>query len=95
MYEDIPRFWDAWDVEIYSLEKGWNVGDAHSITIVEKGPLRASIEISRKLSDSSSMVQRVSLCAMSRVLQFSNKVNWNESRRWLVRHGFSVAMFRD
>jgi alpha-mannosidase len=38
-YEDIPLFWDAWDVEVYHLEKGWDAG-VGKMEIIENGPLR-------------------------------------------------------
>lgn len=42
MCEDIPLFWDAWDVEIYHLEKSRKVPSSTpaSVTIAETGPLR-------------------------------------------------------
>ena len=27
MFEDIPTFWDAWDIEATHLEKSWDAGD--------------------------------------------------------------------
>ena len=26
LFEDIPTFWDAWDLEVTHLEKGWEAG---------------------------------------------------------------------
>lgn len=27
MFEDIPTFWDAWDIEVTHLEKAWDAGN--------------------------------------------------------------------
>lgn len=58
----------------YHLEKRFEVGPAESVKIVEEGPLRATIEISRRLSDASRLTQRVVLTAFSARLDFQTKV---------------------
>ena len=35
LHEDIPLYWDAWDVEAYHLEKGWEAGLAPAGEIVD------------------------------------------------------------
>ncbi|GAM28490.1 hypothetical protein SAMD00019534_116660, partial [Acytostelium subglobosum LB1] len=44
LYDDIPLFWDAWDVEIYSQQKSNLAGVATSAKLVENGPLRVGIQ---------------------------------------------------
>ncbi|GAX76602.1 hypothetical protein CEUSTIGMA_g4048.t1 [Chlamydomonas eustigma] len=39
MYEDIPTFWDAWDIEATHLEKSWDAGDPESATAQGSNPL--------------------------------------------------------
>lgn len=29
MFEDIPTFWDAWDIEVTHLEKAWDAGNPY------------------------------------------------------------------
>jgi alpha-mannosidase len=57
LYEDVPAFWDAWDVEVYHLEKGWTVDDTAEVSILESTPLIVSISRKIKISPSSEMIQ--------------------------------------
>ena len=45
VYDDVPFFWDAWDVEIHHLQKRHEVAPASSVRIREAGPLRACVEV--------------------------------------------------
>jgi alpha-mannosidase len=85
MYEDIPLFWDAWDVEVYHLEKGWAVGTQVKVEIVESGPLRAMLRVTKKLTETSSMIQCISMMADSQQLVFDTEIDWHENRKILVR----------
>lgn len=82
MYDDIPLFWDAWDVEIYHLEK-FKVIEEGSIQILEQGPLRCSLLVEKRLSETSRLRQIVILSAVSRRLDFETEVDWNENRQFL------------
>ncbi|ORZ07655.1 galactose mutarotase-like domain-containing protein [Absidia repens] len=82
MYEDIPLFWDAWDVEIYHLEKGVPVEEG-SVQILEHGPLRAALLVEKRISDTSRLRQCVVLTSISRRLDFETEVDWNENRQFL------------
>lgn len=82
MYDDVPLFWDAWDVEIYHLEKFRTIEDG-SVQILEKGPLRSSILIEKKLSETSRLRQIVVLTSVTRRLDFETEVDWNENRQFL------------
>ncbi|PNH11582.1 Alpha-mannosidase 2C1, partial [Tetrabaena socialis] len=68
LYEDIPLFWDAWDIEIYHLEKGWPAGEGLAppeVTILESGPLRCRLQLTMQLSATSSLKQLITLTAVS------------------------------
>ena len=82
MYDDIPLFWDAWDVEIYHLEK-FRIVEEGSIKVLEEGPLRCSLLIEKNVSDTSRLRQVVVLSAVSRRLDFETEVDWNENRQFL------------
>ncbi|KAG1178970.1 hypothetical protein G6F70_004929 [Rhizopus microsporus] len=82
VYEDIPLFWDAWDVEIYHLEKARRV-DQGSVQILEQGPLRVSLLIEKQISEFSRLRQIVVLTAVSRRLDFETEVDWNENRKFM------------
>ncbi|GFR42445.1 hypothetical protein Agub_g3352 [Astrephomene gubernaculifera] len=83
MYEDIPLFWDAWDIEIYHLEKGRPAGHGMpppQLSIQESGPLRCSLLLELPLSPTSRLRQTVSMTAVSRRLDFHAHIFWQESR---------------
>lgn len=81
-FEDIPLFWDAWDVEIYHLEKGRDagLGDAK---VVEEGPVRCAIEVAVPLSVRSTMTMIISLTAVKPRLDFQCNIDWDENRQVL------------
>jgi alpha-mannosidase len=82
MFEDIPLFWDAWDTEIFHLEK-YRVVEAGSVQILEQGPLRASLLIEKRISETSRLRQIAVLTAVSPRLDFETEVDWNENRQFL------------
>ena len=47
MFDDIPLFWDAWDVMEYHLETRKVVGspELSDVSIEEEGPLRAILKV--------------------------------------------------
>ncbi|KAJ2963578.1 hypothetical protein NQZ79_g1347 [Umbelopsis isabellina] len=82
MYEDIPLFWDAWDTEIYHLEKGRQV-EKGSVQILEQGPLRVSLLIEKPISETSRLRQIVVITAISKRIDFETELDWNENRQFL------------
>jgi len=87
-FEDRPLGGDAWDIEIYYNDKRWTAEPAHSLTIVEAGPLRGGLEI-RRLLLNSEIVQHVYLEQGSHRLDFDTQVDWRE-RHVLLKVAFPV-----
>ena len=83
LYEDIPNNWDAWDVDIFHLEKRKDAAGATGYQIIEQGPLRASAEFEYAISPNSSMKLIVSLTAIADRLEFSADVEWHEDFKFL------------
>ena len=48
-FEDRPKSWDAWDVDIFYDDKLWLAEPASSIKLIEYGELRQTIEIQRRI----------------------------------------------
>ena len=88
IFEDRPLDWEAWDIDIYYDEKMWLAEPADSIEVVENGPLRACLEIKRRVFNSE-IVQRVYMVADSARIDFDTKINWQE-RRLLLKVAFPV-----
>jgi alpha-mannosidase len=83
IFEDIPIFWDAWDVEVYHLDKFVECTLHGQVNICEKGPLRASVSLTIQLSDRSMLRQVISLDCTSPALTFNTHVKWDENRKFL------------
>jgi alpha-mannosidase len=76
-FEDRPKNWDAWDIDIFYDDKIWFAEPASSIEVVEHGELRQTIEIKRKILNSE-YTQRISLSRNSPRLDFDTHMEWNE-----------------
>ncbi len=87
-FEDRPLNWDAWDVDLFFDEKVYLAEPAESIRVVEAGPLRATIEIRRRILNSS-YTQRLSLAYHSPCLDVETVMDWRE-RHVLLKVAFPV-----
>ena len=101
IHEDIPTFWDAWDLETSHLEKCREIDgyllDPATVPpprIVERGPLRASVLFSLPISSSSFVELTVSLTSLDKMVEFQLSVDWDESRRAL-KVEFPLALSSD
>jgi len=84
LFEDIPFYWDAWDVMIYHKDKFVYIEEIISeLTIKESGPLRVTAEISYKISDVSHIKQTIILDSVSEFVTFDTYVDWHENRKFL------------
>ncbi len=89
-FEDRPKMFDAWDIDIFYDEKRWFSDPAASITIVENGPLRVTLEIKRRILHSE-YTQRISLEHNSRHIRFDTTIDWRE-RHILLKAAFPVTI---
>ena len=90
LYEDRPRAWDAWDIDLDYEQKAAPVDTpAAEWRVVESGPLRAVIEVARPLGQASRITQRFVLEAGAPRLDIYTQVDWHESHR-LLRARFPV-----
>ena len=83
MYDDKPLYWDAWDVDIFHLEKRKLVGQATRLEVTLADPLIGKLEIDLALTEKSSLKQTVMLRAGSPVLEFACDCDWHEERQFL------------
>ncbi|TPX58087.1 hypothetical protein PhCBS80983_g03399 [Powellomyces hirtus] len=93
LYEDVPLFWDAWDVEVYHLEKGWDT-PVGKLNIIETGPLRVVLKVTHPLTANSSLTQKIILRASSKSVEFENHAVWKENRR-ILKVEFPVNVSND
>lgn len=89
-YADRPRAWDAWDIDETYRNAGMEITDIDSIEIVEEGPLRAAVRVTRTWR-SSSFVQTYRLLAGSSRVDIDTKIDWHE-RLMLIRALFPTTV---
>jgi len=87
-FEDRPKSWDAWDIDIFYDDKLYLAEPADSLKIVEYGQLRQTIEIKRRILNSL-YTQRISLNYNSPRLDFDTHIEWNE-RHIMLKVAFPV-----
>lgn len=91
-FEDRPLNWDAWDIDIYyEQENRWLAEPAQRVEVVEEGPLRATLAITRRILHSD-FTQYISLRHNSARLDFNTTINWHE-RHILLKVAFPVNIF--
>ncbi|HEV2093894.1 MAG TPA: alpha-mannosidase [Rubrobacter sp.] len=86
-YTDKPRNWEAWDVEEGYEGEGEEI-PADAVEVVEGGPLRASVRVTRRWRESE-IVQTYRLLSGSRRLDVETWIDWHE-RRVLLRALFPL-----
>jgi alpha-mannosidase len=89
-FEDRPVDWDAWDIDIFYDDKMWLSAPAESAIVIETGPLRATLEIKRKILNSS-YTQRISLSHNSPAIDFHTEIDWCE-KHILLKAAFPVEI---
>ncbi|WP_156289836.1 alpha-mannosidase [Oceanobacillus salinisoli] len=87
IFEDKPLSFDAWDIDIYYLEKMTEI-NACNIKIKEVNSLFTEIEFYYEFGNSS-IVQSMILYSKTRRIDFKTLINWNERQR-LLKVAFPV-----
>ncbi len=93
MYEDKPMNYDNWDIDIYHTEKYWDVTDVQSMKWIDVGAVRATLEIERKVSNST-IRQKIHFYAGSRRIDFETWADWKDHQHLLRAH-FPVDIHSD
>ena len=75
-FEDKPLDFDAWDIDNFYVDKGWEIDGVSEWRVIESGPLRAGIEIRREW-DGSTIVQRILLYADHPRIEMQTRVDWH------------------
>lgn len=88
-FVDIPKKYDAWNIDAEELVKMTPIHEVDSVQLVEKGPLRSSIRIERYWGKSK-FVQYVSLSAGSQQVDVANDFDWQETHV-LLKAAFPLA----
>ncbi|RJP27112.1 MAG: alpha-mannosidase [Candidatus Omnitrophota bacterium] len=89
-FEDKPLAHDAWDIDIYYQDKLLTTGDEARMELVEQGPLRATIKVTKTILDGI-IEQNISIYRSSRRIDFDTKVEWS-NKDVLLKAAFPVAI---
>ncbi|PIN99362.1 hypothetical protein AB205_0041650 [Aquarana catesbeiana] len=74
MFDDIPLYWDAWDVMDYHLETRKPVSNLlNKLQISSSGGLRGVVTFTLQISDTSTIVQEIILEAATPYIRFNTK----------------------
>ena len=82
LYEDKPLEHDAWDIDLFYVEKMRLIDAASAPELVEAGALRAVLRFTYQ-TGKSVVTQDVTVYAVSRRIDFVTKVDWHENHRLL------------
>ncbi|XP_040824661.1 alpha-mannosidase 2C1 isoform X1 [Ochotona curzoniae] len=84
LFDDVPLYWDAWDVMDYHLETRKPVlGQPGTLAVGVEGGLRGSAWFLLQLSPSSRLSQEVVLDIGCPYVRFHTEVHWHEAHKFL------------
>jgi len=87
VFEDKPKMFEAWDIDIFYQEKMQEVSDLVSVS-VETGSLRAVVTFEWTYMDSK-LRQQMIVYANDRRIDFETKIDWQE-RQQLLKVAFPI-----
>jgi len=93
LHPDHPAEWDAWNIDRHYLRRCTDLTTADSVTVVESGPLRAAVQVSRRFG-ASRITQTYRLAAGSRRLDVETEVDWRESEK-VLKAAFPLDLHAD
>lgn len=77
LHPDDPNLWSAWNIDSYYRDTVRDLDEAESVTLVDEGPLLASVRVERAHGDSR-FVQHIEVSAESRQVTVRNDIDWQE-----------------
>ena len=88
-FKDTPKDYDAWNIDSNFEDVFTNIDKADSVQLMDKGPLRASIRVTRTWQ-SSKFVQDITLYAGLDRVDVVNDIDWHETHI-LLKAAFPLA----
>jgi alpha-mannosidase len=88
-FKDTPKDYDAWNIDADFTEHFTNLDMTDSVELIEKGPLRATIRVTRTW-DKSKFVQDISVYSGVNRVDVSNQIDWHETHI-LLKAAFPLA----
>jgi alpha-mannosidase len=88
-FKDTPKDYDAWNIDPGTLDHMTPIDKVDSVQLVEKGPMRAVIRVTRTWQ-SSKFVQDIQLYANTDTVDIVNDIDWHETHV-LLKAAFPLA----
>jgi alpha-mannosidase len=82
LFTDVPRQFDAWDIDATYTDEGTELLAALEPASVEPGPIRGALKVVRRY-ENIEIVQEYRLAAYSRRLEIATRIKWHGRRRLL------------
>jgi len=94
LFEDVPLFWDAWDVEVYHTDKPLSLHSTPiQVTCLDRGPLRVSIQLRVQLTPTSHLSQEIRVHANSSRVDFITNVHWLNEQHVMLKVEFPTTLY--
>lgn len=93
VFEDKPMNHQNWDIDIYYQQKSWVIDEISSIEVIEQGPVRGALRITRDFLDSR-MIQTIYLYDQIARIDFDTFIDWKEDEL-LLKAEFPVEIHAD
>ncbi|MGB6546749.1 MAG: glycoside hydrolase family 38 C-terminal domain-containing protein [Candidatus Acidiferrales bacterium] len=92
-FVDKPQEYDAWNIDADFEKVHWDLTTAESVQLVERGPLRAVIRVTKKFQNST-FVQDITVYAGIPRVDVVTDADWHE-QHILLKAGFTLAAHSD
>jgi alpha-mannosidase len=92
-FEDRPMKFDNWDIDIYYQEKMWEVDEVMCAEVIESGPVRGCLRITKTFLDSRIVQDMIIYHDIPR-LDFHTQIDWKEDQI-LLKAAFPVDVHAD
>lgn len=93
MYKDVPRLFDAWDIDSNYIEQEITAAEQVTVEIVNEGGLAASVRVRGKIQNSE-FTQDILLKSNAERIEFATTVDWKELHR-LLKVSFPVTVYTE
>ncbi|MDR0896570.1 MAG: alpha-mannosidase [Oscillospiraceae bacterium] len=77
VYEDRPKEYPAWNTDIFYREHSWLLDDVTSVSVLENGPVRCTVELTRRFLRST-VRQRIAMYAEIERIDIQTRIDWQE-----------------
>jgi alpha-mannosidase len=93
LHPDLPNHWDAWDVDRHYRRRHTDLTKAEAVTVVDAGPLTASVRVDRAFGDSR-ISQTITVTAGSPAVRIDTEIDWHEQEK-ILKLAFPLDVHAD